>query len=258
MPSLDSRVNYAENLAQQHGWQQKDIKTDDFMLRAYVPTSLMESEILTVYIEGDGFAWVTSSIPSPNPTPGNPLALKLAVQDNSSSAYLARPCQFVEITQQQQCNRKFWTSHRFSFEVIHATNQAINQLKRQSNAKKLILVGYSGGGSVAALVAARRQDVMHLITIAGNLDIKTWVTKHHLSALSGSLNPADDWQQLQFIPQTHYVGGSDRVVGLSVASAYAEKFQINHKPNIVVVQDFDHHCCWESSWIALKKQAITQ
>lgn len=152
------------------------------------------------------------------------------------------------------CNlaRKKSSSQGYSPEVI------CEHLKLQRNAEKLILVGYSGGGAVALLVATRRQDVKHIITIAGNLNPSAWVDEHHLSPLSGSLNPADEWQQLQHIPQTHFVGEKDHVVGASVASAYAARFPVNHQPKLVVFSNFDHHCCWESRWPELKHQAIPE
>ena len=209
-------------------------------------------ETLTIYFEGDGLAWLNSSTPSSDPTPVDPLALKLALRDTTPSAYLARPCQFVGGEQQRNCSKKYWTSHRFSPEVIHSTNQAIDQLKRGVGATELILVGYSGGGAVAALVAAQRADVARLMTVAGNLDPRAWAAEHHLSPLSGSLNPADDWAQLQHVPQTHFVGGKDTAVGESVARAFAARFPPSLAPTIIVIPGYDHHCCWEASWSALK------
>ena len=48
-----------------------------------------------VYIEGDGYAWATTTDPSDDPTPINPLALRLAAVDDAPNVlYLARPCQF--------------------------------------------------------------------------------------------------------------------------------------------------------------------
>jgi hypothetical protein len=44
---------------------------------------------------------------------------------------------------------------------------------------------------VASLVAARRHDVVRLVTVAGNLDHLAWTTLHGVSPLTGSLNPAD-------------------------------------------------------------------
>lgn len=256
VPALSDRVARADSLAAPAGWRQAWITTDDFTLLAYLPSSATKTDTLTIYIEGDGFAWINSSTPSINPTPIDPLALKLALRDTEPSVYLARPCQFVHAEPQHNCAQKYWTSHRFAPEVIRSSNQAIDYLKRKFGAAKLILVGYSGGGAVAALAAAHRKDVTRLITIAGNLEPRAWAQERHLSPLSGSLNPADAWQQLKHIPQTHFVGGKDHVVGESVARAYAAKFPAEFAPDIIILPGFDHHCCWEARWPNLKYDEI--
>jgi dienelactone hydrolase len=213
--------------------------------------------MLTIYIEGDGLAWLNSSTPSDDPTPMDPLALKLALRDDAPSAYLARPCQYAADDRKKSCAQKYWTHSRFSEEVIQSGNQAIDQIKHKFAAKKLVLVGYSGGGAVAALIAARRLDVARLITIAGNIDHLAWTRKYHLSPLSGSLNPADEWIYLQHIPQTHFIGGKDEVIGGYVARSYASHFPADLQPSIVVVPQYDHHCCWVDNWPALKKDAVS-
>lgn len=248
IPSISERIDFAGSIAAKNGWKSEDIKTDTFTLRAYLPQSPNRSETLNVYIEGDGLAWINSSTPSFNPTPNNPLALKLALLDTGATAYLARPCQFVGAELQSHCAQKYWMSHRFSLEVIDASNSAVSQLKARFSANKIRLIGYSGGGAVAALVAARRNDVVQLVTVAGNLDHVAWAQKRRISPLSGSLNPADNWQTLQHIPQHHYVGGKDTVIDESMAQAYVARYPVNKKPSISVIASFDHHCCWESIW----------
>lgn len=248
IPNVSERIDYASSIAAQKGWKSENINTDTFTLRAYLPQSPNKSETLNVYIEGDGLAWINSSTPSFNPTPNNPLALKLALLDTTASAYLARPCQFVGLEQQQQCSQKYWTNYRFTPEVIEASNSAVSQLKARFSADKIRLIGYSGGGAVAALVAARREDVVQLVTVAGNLDHVTWTKQRRISPLSGSLNPADESKRLQEIPQRHYVGGKDTIIDEHVTQSYAGRFAVNKKPNISMMPTFDHHCCWESIW----------
>lgn len=252
VPSPAQRGDSARALAAQAGWGQEFIVTDDFTLLAYLPATFGGAQTLTLYIEGDGLAWISSSMPSSNPTPVNPLALKLALRDDTPAAYIARPCQYTGTEQWHNCAQRYWTSHRFSPEVIHATSQAIDQIKQRFGAEKLILVGYSGGGAVAALVAAGRQDVTRLITIGTSLDHRAWTAEYRLSALSGSLNPADAWQQLQHVAQTHYIGGNDKMVGEGSARAYAAHFKPGLQPSIIVIPGFDHHCCWVDHWPALK------
>ena len=217
-----------------------------------MPQVAANTENLTIYIEGDGLSWVNITSPSSDPTPLNPMALKLALNDPAPSVYLARPCQYTR-KKDLHCSQQYWTNKRFSAEIIEATNQAIDQIKRQLNAKNLILVGYSGGGAVAALIAAQRHDIKHLFTIAGNLDHVYWTSMLHLSPLSGSLNPRDFQEQLQHIPQTHFVGAKDNVINESVVRSYTSYFPTDKKPTVIVVPEFDHQCCWVINWNALKQ-----
>ena len=239
----------SEKLATDAGWQRLTLNAGMFSLVAFLPTNQRQAETLTVYIEGDGLAWIDSSTPSFDPTPIDPLALRLAMLDTSGSAvYLARPCQYVSGDDRHGCERKYWTSHRFAAEVIEASNIAVSQLKARYAAKSVRLVGYSGGGAVAALIAAKRKDIVQLVTVAGNLDHAVWTKRHRLSPLTGSLNPADAKNQLVNIPQQHYVGGKDTVIGEFITQSYADEFPANKKPSISVMPTFNHHCCWALIW----------
>ncbi|NIQ12880.1 MAG: alpha/beta hydrolase, partial [Candidatus Dadabacteria bacterium] len=73
-------------------------------------------------------------------------------------------------------------------------------------------VGYSGGGTVAALIATRRNDVSSLTTIAANLDHAEWTRLHHISPLTGSLNAVNFIDKIENIDQLHFVGGKDKIV----------------------------------------------
>jgi len=247
--SIDQRREQSTKLAIDSGWQKVVLSTDHFHLAAFLPPDIQQTEILTIYIEGDGMAWLDRFTPSFDPTPRDALALKLALRDPKRSAvYLARPCQYLMGSDQQNCSQKYWTDSRFSPEVILATSQAISQLKSRYQAKFIRLVGYSGGAAVAALVAAQREDIDMLVSVVGNLDTAYWTERNHLSALTGSLNPADAWRSLQTVKQRHYVGGQDRVIDESIARSYADRFDPDHQPPISVIADFDHHCCWVERW----------
>lgn len=247
LPTPHERAAHADALAAAAAWRAEPIAAGDFTLQAYLPVVVKKAETLTVYIEGDGLAWINSTTPSHDPTPVRPLSLLLALRDTASAAYLARPCQFAEAAQ-QGCAQKYWTSHRFSPEVIGATNRAIDSLKQRFGARSVILVGYSGGGAVAALAAAARHDVSQLITVAGNLDHQAWTQAHHLAPLSASLNPAEAWRHLDGLPQLHFVGSKDQVIEPAVVRSYAARFRQERQPKIVVMPDFDHVCCWVEQW----------
>ncbi len=239
-------------MADAANWRYTPLTAGRFTLGSFAPRAPVSAHTLTVYIEGDGFAWVTSSMPSNDPTPRDPVALKMALQQQTgAAAYLARPCQYIGAEKTQGCDKTLWTDRRFAPEVIDATSVALDTLKSQAHAARLVLVGYSGGGAVAALVAARRTDVDRLVTVAGNLDIAAWTELHAVHPLEGSLNPADEAARLAAIPQLHFVGGRDDVMPEAVARSYAARFPPAQQPAIRVIEYYTHACCWAENWRTL-------
>lgn len=254
--SPSDRKHYADALAAQHGWTELELPSGKFILAAYLPTEVNKSDHLTVYFEGDGMAWVSSTQPSLDPTPRNPVALELAVRHpDNAVAYLARPCQYVRDSD-AACQQIYWTAQRFAPEVVEASDVAVDALKQRFGARHLTLVGYSGGGAIAALVAARRHDVIRLVTVAGNLDHLAWTSAKRISPLTGSLNPVDFWQSLASIRQIHLVGEKDQVMGVEFAQSYRARFPVGQQPEIMLISEFDHHCCWAKNWYDLADKVI--
>lgn len=255
LPSPGERRIHADKLAAAHGWTAEVIAAGTFDLVAYAPTDFKKERSLTIYIEGDGFAWISPSRPSSDPTPLTPLALQLALaQPPGNAVYLARPCQYVD-AKHSGCSQRYWTEARFAPEVAQSTVRAIDQLKQRFGAKQLTLVGYSGGGAVAALVAARRDDVTGLITVAGNLDHRAWTVQHRIDSLSDSLNPADETNRLTNIKQWHFVGGRDSNVSPGLTQSYADLYAAHQRPRVIVEPNFDHQCCWVKAWPRLWSNA---
>lgn len=146
-------------------------------------------EILVAYIEGDGHAYVSRNQAALDPTPREPGALLLALADSSPAvAYLARPCQYGV---SGACGRADWTTARFSEPALAAENALLDRAKAAARAERLVLCGWSGGGAMAALLAARRSDVALLVTVCGVLDTALWTRLHQAPDLDQSLNPAD-------------------------------------------------------------------
>jgi len=214
---------------------------------------------LTIYLEGDGRAWASRYRLSSDPTPVDPVALRLASihaisYPEESVGWLARPCQYQRPMKESGCEKKYWSSHRFSEAVINSVNQAVTQMKKANGANKLRLVGFSGGGAVAALVAARRDDVVGLVTVAGNLDHQ-WVNSHHgVSPLYGSLNPIDVAGNLSQLAQIHFTGKSDEIVPGGVVTrfiAYGKADLCAQKREIAGAA---HTEGWEERWEALWRE----
>jgi pimeloyl-ACP methyl ester carboxylesterase len=254
-PSWEERQQHADALANARQWHRIVVPSRPFALATYQPSVIGADESLTIYIEGDGFAWRTSTSASRDPTPLEPLGLKLALQHpHGNAAYLARPCMFA-VGQTAGCNPAYWTGRRFSQEVVDSTNHAIDLLKTTFKADTLVLVGYSGGGAIASLVAASRDDVARLITVAGNLDPEAWARRHRITPLEGSLNPADVTGEIADLPQWHFIGGNDRIVPADVAKSFAAGFPDTRNAHLVTLDGFTHSCCWANVWEELMGDA---
>ena len=260
LPSRQDRQRHADQIVASKGWRSAVIATDHFDILTYGPSpgaALGPEGTLTVYIEGDGFAWISGSQPSDDPTPREPVALQMALaQPQGEAAYLARPCQYTmgSSASARVCAQRYWTDERFAPQVIHAESQALDELKRRRGASRLILVGYSGGGAVAALLAARRTDVDALVTVAGNLDHRAWAGLHGARPLQGSLNPIDEAHKLVHLAQWHLAGAQDRVVPPQIARSFVERLGAAPMAVLAVEPGFDHACCWAREWPRLWAQ----
>lgn len=254
---ISSRQETASRIALNAGFNPRVIDTGRFDIQTWYRGANPGQDHLEIYIEGDGLAWRRKNRLSEDPTPIEPLALRLATHVSTGPVlYLARPCQYTHDIQNQRCSSELWSSHRYSEPVVAAMNMTVDEYVRATGAKTITLVGYSGGGVIAALLAARRTDVIQLITVAANLDHAAWTTKHNVSPLTGSLNPASYPEALQKIPQIHFVGDKDRVVSADIVRSYLEKVGIPVDSGMRIVPGFDHDCCWVDRWSQLRQESM--
>lgn len=251
------RPEIADRIAAKVNWVPSSIRTDGFLLRLYAPANPAPVPEVVVYLEGDGLAWIDRSSPSTDPTPRDPIGLRLAVSTpHKPAAYLARPCQYTIEQDATRCSQDVWTHGRYSEEVIAALSQGVSRIKALFRAERITLVGYSGGGTVAALLAARRDDVSLLVTVAANLDIDAWVRHHGVSPLFLSLNPSVFGDRLKKQRQVHFVGTDDEVVPPAVVQSYANKVDKSLLRTIRYVEDANHDCCWADKWPDLIRRAL--
>lgn len=204
---------------------------------------------VNVYIEGDGLAWISRSSPSNNPTPTEAVALELAAIDPAPNVvYLARPCQFTPLSQSPSCSQRSWTGGRFDADVIAAMNAGLNSVMAPGGYN---LIGFSGGGNIAALLAARRTDVHSLRTVAGNVDPAALNELHNVSAMPTALNARDFSGQLSKLPQMHFIGGDDEIVKPEVFASYARA--ANNSPCVAsqILPGVTHTEGWQSLWPTL-------
>ncbi len=254
IPSPQQRLVMADRLAAQKGWKRIRIDGSPFPLVAYLPSdrNRVRGGVLNVYMEGDGLSWRTRTRPSTDPTPVDPVALRLALLDpRRPAAYLARPGQYVPGAEGPPCDPDFWLSRRFAPQVVAAMDRAVTFLKNRTQAGAVRLVGYSGGGAIAVLVAAGRTDVKELVTVAGNLDHALWTRIHFADPLSGSLNPADSAEKIALLPQVHFVGGNDSNMPRQVADSFVARQGRAGCARVVVVPGVGHGRGWQEKWPGL-------
>lgn len=236
------------------GWSEYRIRSGKLVLAAWTSAATGE-DVPVIFIEGDGHAWLSRHQPSPDPTPRNPVGLALALAHPGRAAYLARPCQYLADSERGGCRTALWTHARFSEEVVAAMSDGVAALRRSLRAERVILAGFSGGGGIAVLVAARRDDVAGVISIAGNLDHAAWTRAHNVSPLTASLNPADHAATLASLPQVIFSGERDEVVPPAIAHAYRARFPADAPLHLETIAGAGHRCCWAHAWPGLYHRA---
>jgi hypothetical protein len=199
-------------------------------------------ELLHVYIDGDGSP-LLAGVPSPDPTPRDPLVLDLMALDPAASVYVGRPC--YHGVRGAACQGSVWTSARYSDAVVTSLVTAVRHLVDRMGARRVAWIGHSGGGALARLAAPRVPETVALVTVGANLSRDAWTTVRRMERLEGSLDPAAAPPLPAHVYQVHYVGSRDTIVPPRVVMAGAPA------ATVVVVEGYDHVCCWRDRWPAV-------
>jgi len=226
------------------GFKSQIVETDQFQHQIYLSKHIKKTSVLNVYIDGDGTPWERNRWIADDPTARNPLILRLMKQDETPSILLGRPC-YYGLSLARGCDNKFWTSHRYSKQVVDSMAEALNNWLDQYDYKDIVIIGYSGGGAIAILMADKIKQLSTVVTVSANLDVAQWSEFHGYSPLKQSLNPADQTELNAKIKQVHFAGKEDEVVPAFIIKEYAEK-QINAK--YYEFPGKDHACCWDDDW----------
>ena len=250
-PSTENRAKTLQTIAYGNGFTPVDFQSTPYSLKGW-GKNIGISSTLRIYIEGDGFAWRTPTRPSTDPTPVNPMALKLASEDNYNSIlYLGRPCQYYKAA---YCSPNLWTDARFSQQALNSYMRYLDEIKMRFGTANFELIGYSGGGVMAALIAAQRDDVTNIRTIAAPLDTTAWTREKGFRPLAGSLNPVMFSHELSTIPQIHYIGTNDKIVPVGTLKSYASRVQ-NHANcvQLKTIPNATHRVRLVNNWTKLVK-----
>ncbi len=250
------RLETAKRIATPSFMLHRNIPAGEFMFTVYERVH-EKGKPATIYIEGDGVAWTSKSRKSLDPTPRNPVALHLASRDMGPNViYLARPCQYSWTNTGEACDDRFWTSDRFAPEVVAAMNAAVDNIKKKYDISSFNLVGFSGGGAIAALLTAERDDVVSLRTVAGNLDHDTLNRMHGVSMMPRSLNPVQVAPQIANIPQHHFIGEWDEIVTPAIYDSFRAAAGPTTCMRSSMVKEVDHETGWVNIWPTLLKAPL--
>jgi hypothetical protein len=235
---------------------------------------------LVVVFEADGAPWRGDGyFPPENPTPDRAVGAEIAIAlarayPKAPILYIARPCQFIDPASsgfERHCaDNHLWTSGRFGGRVVQEASTLIDAVQRGSSGAANsglidsgtsdsvpsrsgftggapVLVGYSGGGTLALLVALYRSDVACLTTFASPLDLQAWTGGLRLTPLADSIDPADQISGLAKIPRLGFwFGGADRLVPIQAAGRLA---QLNaHLVALHIVEGLGHRPV--DAWVA--------
>jgi pimeloyl-ACP methyl ester carboxylesterase len=209
------------------------------VLQRPAPPSAAAGELLRVYLEGDGRPFVTPGRIALDPTPRRPVALQLMLQDPGPAVYLGRPCYFG--IHSAACAPRYWTVARYAPEVVDSLVNAINATRGSAN---VVIIGHSGGGTLAVLVAARLDAVRHVVTMGANLDTDAWTRLHGYTPLTQSLNPSRT-SLPRALRQFHAFGAADANVPPQSIGAFADA---NPNATLCVLPRCGHEDCWQSRW----------
>jgi hypothetical protein len=236
-------VQRADRLAARSGFGKDIVAGAAFRHVVYRNSVRDPYAALHVYIEGDGSPFLGPTVIAADPTPRDPLMLRLMAQDRAPSVYLGRPCYFG-LRADQGCGAAAWTSRRFAPEILDSMQSVLRSELARSGAARVALFGHSGGGTLAVLLAAREPSVVRVVTVGATLDIAAWCELHGYSPLTGSLNPALLTLQRKDVAVVHWVGDKDtNTPPWLIASAALARGE-----SVRVVAGFDHNCCWIRMW----------
>jgi pimeloyl-ACP methyl ester carboxylesterase len=237
----------AESAAAAAGLAPVLINGSSFRHRSFARLDPRAGSLLVVFVEGDGSPWVGGGRKiASDPTPRMPLALRLAAITPGSVLYLGRPCYF-EPAMPAGCSEELWTSARYSRRIVDSMASAAQSFAAAHRFSRIVLVGYSGGGTLATLMAPAMPSLAGLVSVAGNLDPDAWTRLHGYLPLDG-LNPALQPPLNPALSQWYLTGERDTNVPAQVNERYLRRVSPDR---IWSYPRFDHKCCWERLWPAI-------
>lgn len=229
------RVNHALNMLNAQNYNSGVIQSSPYPLFIAIPNkseSIVHSDTIHIVIEGDGYAWENRYTISENPTPKNPVGLKIALE-TGNAIYLAKPCQYIFPS---NCTPEYWTNRRYSSEIIASYQSAMDQLKTRYKNKTFDISAFSGGAYIALILSAERNDIKNVTTYAGLLNPQAWTTFHNISPILVKYKPSEIITKSKKTNFTHYCGEKDKIIPCSLQYDFEQNVKNNHQNNHKVIQ----------------------
>ena len=101
---------------------------------------------------------------------------------------------------------------------------------------------------MVVLLAAKRNDVADLVTVAGNLDTAAFAAWHHVTPLAASANPLEAAPAVARLPQVHVSGGDDPICPPFLADAFMARLGRPPWARQVILPGVSHHQGFEAAW----------
>jgi len=245
-------ANSIETEASDIGMVALTLKGAPFKHRVYSLPAESESSTPVVFllVDGDGRAFINPTTVAADPTPefSSLLALSPDLAELGDVFYLGRPC--YHRMNDPQCNPILWTLARYSQTIIDSSVSAARQLIQKGD--RVILLGYSGGGVIAMLMARLlHPQVAGVVTFGSPLDTDAWTSFHGYTRLALSENPASDPDSFSNFCQAHLFGNRDQIVPEELFTSW--RWHSTHPASIV---SSDHSCCWQSAVLNAARSLI--
>jgi len=229
--------------AKSFGFESIELSASGFVLSSfYHPPEQNYTKRLHVYLEGDGNPWEQGVIPTVDPTTRTSLMLQLMSMDKAPALYLGRPC-YNGHANDSGCHAGLWTGARYSKLVLETMAVALQDFSQRYAYTELMLIGHSGGGSLAILMVDRVLQARAVVTLAVNYDIDAWADYHGYNRLTESINPAATANI--GIPEWHFLAEQDRNIP-PVLNFQALSRRDNS--SVEIVPAIEHNKGWQQVW----------
>mgnify|MGYP001552606836 FL=1 len=243
-----SPLQRIDSIAAAAGFQRTLVQGGSFRHAVYSGVASKSNQsTLRVYIEGDGSPYRGRYVVTPDPTPRQPVMLRLMSLDPTPAVYVGRPCYFG-LADEAPCEPLDWTLGRFSEEIVASMAVVIRGLAQEADADEILLIGHSGGGAMAVLLARRMPEVTHVVTLAGLLDTDAWAVEHAYTPLRYSLNPVEGGALPRSITQSHFAAADDTNVPPGLIQRAAERLGAG---TVIVLPQVSHSKGWGQHWPAI-------